>query len=260
MGQYYAAINFDKRQKVLPGDYDNGAKLMGFSWQGNNYVGVVEHLLNNEWKGDRVLFIGDYAEDYIKYQKNWVEFEYIRYLTSLAGEFGTTDLYSIDAEALADISWQKPLRYIINDKAKSYIDRKEQPIQWSYEYEGKLVFAKIDPLSLVLVAGNGLGGGDYHGTDENLAGIWVDCAGFIRTADSVPEGYSYTDIIFSEYGNEFRKYDFGEYWECISETNLEIIKDMISKTGAALANADNLFLTGEELSELYKKEDKHGGK
>ena len=89
MGQYYAAINFDKRQKVLPWDYVNGAKLMEFSWQGNNFMEAVENLLNNEWKGDRVLFVGDYAESYIT---DKAEFDYIPYLTSLADEFGTKDL------------------------------------------------------------------------------------------------------------------------------------------------------------------------
>ena len=60
MGQYYKFFNLDKKQKcertrpVL--------KLTEHSYLGNDYCEDILSLLVNEWKGDRVIHVGDYAK------------------------------------------------------------------------------------------------------------------------------------------------------------------------------------------------------
>ena len=64
MGQYYTAMIIgenDDIKTLSPFDFDEGAKLMGFSWCGNHFVNAVLSLIHN--KRAKVAFIGDYAND-----------------------------------------------------------------------------------------------------------------------------------------------------------------------------------------------------
>lgn len=99
MGQYYIAVNLDKRQKIEPHAFNDGAKLMEFASAGGGMMTGLALLLANgngrgggdcrschpiigSWAGDRVVIVGDYAD---------------------ADQFGTKgDLYS--SEEIEDIS------------------------------------------------------------------------------------------------------------------------------------------------------------
>ena len=60
MGQYYKFINLDKKEIC---DRSKGfLKLTEHSYIGNEYCNDILTLLSNEWKGDRVIHVGDYAE------------------------------------------------------------------------------------------------------------------------------------------------------------------------------------------------------
>ena len=59
MGQYYKFMNIDKKQNCQRNWH--GVKLMEHSYVGNNYCDDILRLLSNEWKGDRVIHVGDYA-------------------------------------------------------------------------------------------------------------------------------------------------------------------------------------------------------
>lgn len=69
MGQYYTIVNADKKEWFHAHDFDCGIKLMEFSYvvkepnklRGNCVTSVLHKLMENEWKGDRVYIIGDYA-------------------------------------------------------------------------------------------------------------------------------------------------------------------------------------------------------
>ena len=60
MGQYYKFANIDKKEKCDRNR--SGYKLMEHSYVGNGYCDDILRLLSNEWKGDRVIHAGDYAE------------------------------------------------------------------------------------------------------------------------------------------------------------------------------------------------------
>lgn len=64
MGQYYKAINLDKREFLSPHKYDNGAKLMEHSYLENNLLNAVERLLspNGSWYKTRLVWGGDYMD------------------------------------------------------------------------------------------------------------------------------------------------------------------------------------------------------
>lgn len=63
MGQYYRPTNRSKKENLSPYDYNNGAKLMEHSWFGNKFVAQVMLLLEDRWKGDRISWEGDYADE-----------------------------------------------------------------------------------------------------------------------------------------------------------------------------------------------------
>ena len=60
MGQYYKFVNIDKKQ-VCQRNWHN-IKLTEHSYVGNNYCTDILSLLSKEWKGDRIIHVGDYAE------------------------------------------------------------------------------------------------------------------------------------------------------------------------------------------------------
>ena len=56
MGQYYRFYNLDKKQNCK---YTGLLKLTEHSYLGNDYCTDVLSLLCNEWKGDRIIHVGD---------------------------------------------------------------------------------------------------------------------------------------------------------------------------------------------------------
>ena len=62
MGEYYRWANADKKQYIEPCEFDQGSKLFESSNVTNPVFGALSSLLNNEWKGDHIIFIGDYAK------------------------------------------------------------------------------------------------------------------------------------------------------------------------------------------------------
>lgn len=67
MGQYYRILNLDKKEYLSPYDFGCTAKLMEFSYiaknlETNNFLSTVVALMQTEWKNDRIVFIGDYAD------------------------------------------------------------------------------------------------------------------------------------------------------------------------------------------------------
>lgn len=80
MGQYYKAVNLDKKEFLSPHDCGNGAKLMEFGLSGMSMMSCVSILLADgngrgggdlhsknpiigSWAGDRIVITGDYADN-----------------------------------------------------------------------------------------------------------------------------------------------------------------------------------------------------
>lgn len=201
MGQYYMAVNVDKKERISPHAFDCGAKLMEFSYitdklSGNDFTDALHALMQTTWEGDRVYLVGDYA-DFEKYKE--VDDNWLPTLESLKAEFGnlgavdkegyTETLYGIagDLKAATPLK-REPLRYMYNSKAKEYIDLKNLPMQWKND-DGTVV--SIDPLPLLICMGNGRGGGDYRDdTNEEYVGKWVSTSQHIFFSDELFDGYT----------------------------------------------------------------------
>ena len=85
-------------------------------------------------------------------------------------------------------------RYLCNSIAKEYIDLRALPLEWSDDTVSVSVF----PLGLLLAMGNGLGGGDYYGTNTELVGTWTPYSSGIHFEDEIPQGYDSFGFDFTE--------------------------------------------------------------
>ena len=216
MGQYYVIANVDKRQQMLPFDYDNGMKLLEWSYERNRMVMALMNLLSGEWKGDRVYVVGDYADLSVPDEP------YCTALRKAMGELGIGDddcLHSFACEKFRrvlpeeeikldwpfdDSSYAPPAdlkvstedrgyRYIYNHATRQVIDLKHCPIE---EQSGESVM-KIAPLPLLLAMGNGRGGGDYQRghTGYELVGSWCETVTSIEvTKEPLASASDYTEF------------------------------------------------------------------
>lgn len=66
MGQYYKYFNLDKKVCLSP---SYCLKLTEHSWMGNNDVLALLQLVKTEWKNDRIIQLGDYADSNEHYSK-----------------------------------------------------------------------------------------------------------------------------------------------------------------------------------------------
>lgn len=181
MGQYYKFMNIDKKQRCDRNKHM--LKLLEHSYIENEYCMDILSLLNDEWKGNRVLHVGDYAE----------------------GTDGTTTCkiigqiekdYELEKtvyhwqDTFEDIEPNKVnqrIRYVYNLDKKEYIDLVKQPLQWIWLEKNKLHFSKINSFALLIGCGNEQGGGDYRLVNRLQVGSWA--GDHFVSSDSLLEEY-----------------------------------------------------------------------
>lgn len=171
MGQYYTPSNLDKMQHLNPYQYEQFSKLMESAWLKNNYIHTVINLLKNEWFGDRVIFCGDYAE---------------------SGNYELGEAYFPDEATDYEVEKNIKNYYLVNLDKKIYCSIDCCPLD-KYGWQ-------INPLSLLLADGNGLGGGDYHhGEDMESVGSWAyDCIGVMKKSDKRLKEFKQVSYKFQE--------------------------------------------------------------
>ena len=181
MGQYYKVINIDKKEYMRA---DGGVKLMEWSYNLNPLILNLINKMANEWKGNRVYVVGDYAvssDDEESYDyKKLVELEkdlgiynkkdsqgYKISIYDLADKYKKIDLKDMENEEY---------KYIYNHNKKQYINLEHCPLAWLYKDKSmkKYETVRISPVSLLLTLGNGRGGGDYRGHNDCLIGYYLD--------------------------------------------------------------------------------------
>ena len=197
MGQYHKFMNFDKKEILNPPGL---LKLMEWSYQQNKYMLQIENLLKTSWKGDRVLVIGDYADDF--YEGEYSS-ELLKTIREENKGYGLHNIYDYPYKELKNTSFIQ-IDYLLviftMILIKEYIDLKKQPIQWVvYDENINLIDgAKIHPLSLVLSCCNGAGGGDYYAPNNEEVGCWITDSNNISFSDELKEGYTDSRILFNE--------------------------------------------------------------
>lgn len=213
MGQYYKAVNIDKREYLLPHSFNCGFKLMESCYVGNDFVNAMTALLSGPWHGDQVMYIGDYAWD------NVVLGDCSCSGAALLRGLKENGVLDADPYAAA-MSWHDAAEYCAVPESIEYVLRGGHGVSEVWEpvtvpaHEGEIdceekryvvnetlgVFydrGKLekrqgchltqDPLLIFLAVGNGLGGGDYRSADAcKQVGSWA-CQ-TISASNERPEG------------------------------------------------------------------------
>ncbi len=179
---------YDKAEYERRGCFYMLAKLMEHSWVGNPLVeGICEKLLH---KSATLAWVGDYATLPTEYAgKNpWnKEGCGVKYHTHKKENF-------LDGCYLVNHSKKEFLDFT------NYYERSATKEKW----QGKEYTNCIHPLPLLTACGNGLGGGDYHGSDIQFVGRWAfDKIEILTTRVSIPEGYTEIRPTFKEYRATF---------------------------------------------------------
>jgi len=172
MGQYYKIVNLTKKLVI---ESNSGLKLMEWNWIGNSTVSFLLSMLEDKWKEDRIIIVGDYYiendDDYFGYNRQ--DFKQIR-------EPGTYDVFYyglFDAEKVLgfkEIKYNdnevKQIKkgYFINETDKVFCDISKMPKDrnnW-----------QVSP-TILLACGNGRGGGDYRDCypHHQHVGSWAGC-------------------------------------------------------------------------------------
>lgn len=150
MGQYFHVVNIDKKVSIAPHDLGQPTKLTEHSFVGNPLMNHVAALLATHWKGDRVVWAGDYADP---------EDE------TFHDDSASGNLYQTDypQEKRLPQLYEEVVLFANHDK-NEYFTLDNLPV-CSY---GLI----IHPLSILVATSNGQGGGDYFGPNKEMAGRW----------------------------------------------------------------------------------------
>ena len=169
----------------------------------NDYCNDILRLLSNEWKGDRVIHVGDYAESTDSSNTaNIIE--------NLSNELGINHTIYSYAEGFKNVVSKNNnnIRYVYNLDKKEYVDLFKQPIQnfWIDKDEKKIGSCKINSFALLVGCGNEQGGGDYYFQNKKFVGSW---AGDRFISSPVPldeyKNYRYNNIVFNENTRHYKK-------------------------------------------------------
>ncbi|MDO5556921.1 MAG: hypothetical protein Q4G05_01570 [Clostridia bacterium] len=183
MGQYYRFMNITKKQ--ICDSNKSLLKLTEHSYLGNTHCQDILNLLNNEWKGDIVLHVGDYAEPNDGTTTS-------KLISKIIKDNDLKCSVYQWAENFEDIvsPEEKNIRYVYNHTKKEYIDLYKQPTQWCYAEDKTIGFTKFNSLAMLIACGNGLGGGDYTHQFVNSGSVGIWAGDSLESSNKLLDKYS----------------------------------------------------------------------
>ena len=172
MGQYYIAANIDKMEWLESSMF---LKLMESAWIDNEFVRTIEHLIYQEWFGDRVIWAGDYMDagrflpaDASKKEKKLTLYDYAQKKFKKRRIMKKVPYY----------------RFLVNHSKLQYVDKDKVRDNDGW---------RVHPLPILTAASNGQGGGDYFAeSGQSYVGTW--CGDCIAVAHD-PPGQAFQQII-----------------------------------------------------------------
>ncbi len=190
MGQYYNILIKDKDENYFKYDrsVDNKymfAKLTEHSWIRNSFMdSFCNTLINNPIN---IAWVGDYANELEENEiPNNISFETLNMIFNK-----TYKELKSKTVSFSKFDYNKYL--LVNHTKKIYIDLKQYIS--NNDEDGWC----LHPLSLLTAIGNGLGGGDYHGINENLIGSWAwNTISLEKKKDFNLQEYEQVDYYFQE--------------------------------------------------------------
>lgn len=211
MGEYYKWINIDKKEYISPNDFDLGNKLFESSSDGNPLLNALSVLLQDRWKNDSIIFLGD--ECNVPGDTENTALKELRYQRSSWGQSGYDEEYVLECYRNISCKFKESepkvreeveviLKY--RDTLNEYGLDYDNPFDGMFLYDGmhyrfvlnesKRLFIDVDklpekktdegavyrtnPLPLLMAYGRMV--------DEDM-GIWI--GDIITFADEEPEGY-----------------------------------------------------------------------
>ena len=220
MGEYYQWFNVDKREQLGIEPFDTGPKIVSNVDAGNEYTDAVCTLLNGDWQGDRLVYLGDYRHldgetnpVLAKLEADCGHREYHAFdeaediYADVAGRFavarGKTH-YDCDYDGLRQIPFEGSMdqeiihfRYVIDDTKKQFYDRGRTPVNYLVKRRDEVLvggITRLDFLAVFLSAGEQEWGEAYltDGLDgEKPDGMWLGDE--VRVSHTPPSG-GYEDI------------------------------------------------------------------
>lgn len=225
MGEYYSWVNVRKKEYIAPGEFDLGQKLHESSLDGNPLLSALYALLDDEWKNDPLIFLGDeiditekdlnpVLQELYMQIKTWGEPGYADdYVTdqyrNISGYFKSSEQeVRPEIQAMIDdndfefnyykVNPDNPFsglftregkhyRYTINRTKKEFFDIERTPaIRIAYADRS---FRHICPLPLLFSFG-------AHAEAEKYSGLWI--GDNIDGCDSLPsEDYKDVSAIYT---------------------------------------------------------------
>lgn len=193
MGQYYDLINFDKKAILTLAD-KSLSKLQEFYYS-KEFQNALINLLANDWKGDTVILLGDYADQAQEGTPIYKSVQNIRAKYGLSGSVqdwpedltkkkGFYDSESIEMSGHSE--QMQRYRYLYNHALKQFIDVEKYPVNDK---------SSSAPFLLLIALGNGYGMGDItEVTDEEQIGAWVDTISSVTVEQEILQG-NYKEIM-----------------------------------------------------------------
>lgn len=181
MGQYYRNCILKKNWKTAeqpimatlnPFKFNNGAKLMEFSYIGNGLMRRVEYMLANEFKGFPFVCVGDYADSkptkYYPIDNALGDGGVKLYCSAI--DFEDTKRCAKIVDALP--KWEYRNCYVtIPYYAYAVNYTKKEFVRLPRFNKNKW---QVHPISLLCNDGNGQGCGDYYEEDgSEFVGVWA---------------------------------------------------------------------------------------
>lgn len=216
MGQYFVVVNVDKKIEI---EHDTsvmgGYKLCEHSYLGNPLALYLREMLASEWKGDRILHIGDYAcpqdgtttgdllQEYLENGLWEIQIEHDECGDEYKNQGIKINKHVSIPKEFDDENFELGnYRYVINLDDKIYIDYKKIiPMEANLEISksgktGELWLNYFDPLLLLTACGNGQGGGDYYLNHQDAACVGAWAGKRLVATNNEDELSGYTEVIY----------------------------------------------------------------
>ncbi len=239
MGQYYAAVNLDKKQFISPHEMNDLAKAKEF---GSNpcgmMTGIVALIGSGDWGGDTLAILGDYTDAEAKAPGGMTWREKFSVAEDLGGQ---PDLYRAVTKSPSWVNVSKRARHlsyktgnvesgfasvntkklgersvnhvIFNQTNGDLLDPKNLGDFLSWEdFAVSPTGGILSALAGLLVITDQYGGSDYN--QHALIGAWACNKIIIRNASSV-SGKDISSlmrpVMSDNFGVKFKELDSGEY-------------------------------------------------
>lgn len=216
MGEYFDWVNVDKKEYICPSDFDLGNKLHETADSGNVFLGALYDLLSSDWKGDRIIFLGDeinitkkdtnpvlqklsaerqawgeagYDADYVVDEYKCISGLYkaaeaeVRHEIEIMIESGdfSSNYYRVDPEnPYEGLFFKSPkyFRYTVNHIRNEFFDLEKTKL--TYTDKDGVLTARINPLPILMAFGSS--------AYDSYSGLWLGDPIEV-TDDAPPVGY-----------------------------------------------------------------------